>query len=98
MRSSFSYSYLECKDAAYAKREDHQGQQHRGPVAQIRQGLHQGNASHLPVIAQHSRDEQQPGIEGQQVGICQNPERQRNRMKKVSEKIRKERYNLGPHS
>lgn len=77
MQSSVLYSYLEGKDAAYAECDNHQGQQHGGPIAQIPQGLHQGNASYLPVIAQHSWSEQQPGIKGQQVRICQNPERQK---------------------
>lgn len=74
----FCTFYLEWKDAAYGECDDHQGQQHGGSVAQIPRGFHQRNASYLPVIAQHSWDQQQPGVEGQQIRICQNPGKQRN--------------------
>lgn len=56
-----------------AESDHHHGQQHCGHVAHIAQRFHQGNASHLPVVTQHDGGQQQPGIEGKQVGIGQNP-------------------------
>lgn len=56
-----------------AESDHHHGQQHSGHIAYVTQRLHQGNASHLPVVAQHNGGQQQPGVEGQQIRIGQNP-------------------------
>lgn len=55
-----------------AEGDHHHGQQQSGRIAHIARGLHQGNASHLPVVAQNNGGQQQPGVEGQQVRVGQN--------------------------
>lgn len=70
---SLSCSHLQGEDAAQAESDHHHGQQHGGHIPHVARRLHQGNAPHLPVVAQHDGGQQQPGVEGQQVGIGQNP-------------------------
>lgn len=86
---SISCSYLQREETVQAESDHDHGQQHSGHVAQVAQGLYQGNASHLPVIAQHDGGEQQPGIEGQKVRKGQNPGERGKTEKKKSMKGRK---------
>ena len=57
-----------------AEGNHHHSQQHSGNIAHVAERLHQGNAAHLPVVAQHDGGQQQPGVKGQQVRVGQNPE------------------------
>lgn len=61
----------------HAEGEHHHGQQHGGDVTYIARRLHQGDASHLPVVTQHHGGQQQPGVEGEQVGVGQDPAERR---------------------
>lgn len=69
-------TYLQDEDAAQTERHQEDNQQPSGHVAHVSQRLHQRNATHLPVVAEDRRRQQQPGVKDQQVQEGESPANQ----------------------